>query len=136
MATTADTPTTDGRRQYPVGTMLRAREHHDAGWKTSQIPALLEREGLGRPSVNTIYLWVHPTQHERNVNAMRLRKARMAAQSASFRLSGQSAEYHLAFMARLRQEGIPCSSIAKVCRVVLGLDMSREQCRDLLRSRS
>lgn len=125
--------TLDGRRQYPASTLTRAREHFAAGWKTTQIPGLLEGEGLGHPSVNTIYQWCYPVQRDRAVDAMRARKARDAATSATFRLSGQSAAYHLAFMQRLRREGIPCSSIAKVCRVVLGLDVSREYVRDRLK---
>lgn len=127
---------TDGRRQYPVTTMLRAREHHAAGWKVAQIPGLLEREGLGKPSVNTIYLWTNPAYRESRIASMRLRNARVVAQGASFQLHGRSPEYQLAFMTRLRQEGIPCSSIAKVCRVVLGVNISREQVVGLLRPES
>lgn len=123
----------DGRRQYPVTTMLRARELHAGGWKSGQIPDLLEREGLGRPAPNTVLRWINPGYRMRQALGMQQWNRQMSASTASFLLSSRTPEYQLAFMQRLRREGIPCSSIAKVCRVVLGLDVSREYVRDRLK---
>jgi hypothetical protein len=113
--------------------MLRARELHEAGWKSGQIPAMLEREGLGRPAPNTVLRWVNPGYRMRQAQGAQQWNRQAGVSAATFLLSSRTPEYQLAFMQRLRREGIPCSSIAKVCRVVLGLNVSREYVRDQLR---
>jgi sugar phosphate isomerase/epimerase len=112
--------------------MLRALEHFDAGWKPTKIRQLLGDEGLGSPSVNTIYQWVNPEYRERHRQSMRERKRRETALNAAFRLRSDTEEYRLAFMRALRAERVSCHGIAKVCRVVFGARMSEQQVRVLL----
>jgi hypothetical protein len=114
---------------YPVATMLRARELRESGWPPKRVRELLDAEGLGAPSVATIYLWTNPEYHERHREATRTYKRRQAALGAAFRLRSDSPEYAQAFMEALRAERVSCGGIAKVCRVVLGMHLSESQVR-------
>lgn len=119
--------------QYPVASMHRAIEHYEAGWKPTRIREMLRQEGLGYPSLSTIYVWVNPDYRQRCLRAARDRQAKASAETARFRLSSLAEEYQQAFMVRLRREGIPCASIAKVCGVVFGVRLSVAEVRERLR---
>lgn len=122
----------DARRQYPVKTVLRAREHLEAGWKATQVAGkdgLLDREGLGSPCVETVLRWANPSRQERRADAHRIRQAQLTAAGSTFRLYSDSPEYQVAFMYRLRREGVSYQNIARVCRVVFGITVSADQVR-------
>lgn len=117
------------RQPYPVATMLRARELRAAEWPPTRVRELLEAEGLGSPSVATIYIWTNPEYQESHRRATRNYKRQQAALGAAFRLPSDTPEYAQEFMRTLRAERVSCSNIAKVCRVVLGMQMTAAQVR-------
>jgi DNA invertase Pin-like site-specific DNA recombinase len=109
--------------------MLRAQQHYAAGWKPTKIRELLTDEGHPVPSLNTIYQWVNPAYRERHRRSTRAAKARAAATGAAFRLPSNGTEYQRAFMRRLREDGVSCNAIAKVCSIVFGIQVTEHQVR-------
>jgi hypothetical protein len=81
--------------------VARAVELADVGWTAGQIPGVLDRELGVRPTRETVLRWT---------NARYAERARVRA-----------------FIRRLRSEGVPKSSIAKVCTVLFGEPVSRDQ---------
>jgi hypothetical protein len=117
------------REPYPVATMVRARELREAGWFPTAIRRLLEKEGHGSPSLFTIQTWTNPRYLAAHHERMQARGLERSAERSRFRLQGSSESYRRAFMERLRDEGVSCNGIAKVCRVVFGVPLTAHQVR-------
>lgn len=106
------------KRSYPVSTMQRAITLHASGWSYSTIPAVLDREGLGRPSPFTVRLWVDPVRREKSAAASRRRNAARSAARSEFRFpAGRSVEWRLGRMRVLRAAGLSYTAITKVMNV-------------------
>lgn len=121
------------REPYPIATMQRVRELHEGGWPPSRIRRFLADEGHDVPSRTTIYEWVNAEYKARQMRAKRDQKAARLATRTEFRLRHTRPESQHAFMVRLRREGVPCATIAKVCGVVFGVRLSAGEVRERLR---
>jgi hypothetical protein len=113
--------------------MLRARELRDAGWYPTAIRRLLTQEGHGSPSLFTIQVWTNPRYMANHSKRRQSRGLERSAERTRFRLSGSSEAYRVAFMERLHSDGVPCSSIARVCCVVFGMEVAPNEVRRVLR---
>jgi hypothetical protein len=132
--------TVERPREYPVATMVRAKELAGRGWYATAIRSILQGEGLGSPCVNTIRRWVDPAYDEAQRRRVRTTMARARAASTvsqsggpKFRLPIKTEEGQQAFMRVLRAEGVSCSAIGKVCGVVFGERLTDNQVRYMLR---
>jgi hypothetical protein len=124
-----ETPTQDPRqRRHSMRTVTLARTmHENGGWTSSEIAKYLTR--MGTPvAVGTVRCWTNPEYLEK----AHARHERNEAANAKFRLQGKSEAYRLAFMRRLRGEGVSYTGIAAVCRVVFGVSLVGEQVRWML----
>lgn len=120
---------------YTVATMLRARELRTDGWSHADIARLIEQETGRRPSRDSVRRWTDEKYRERK-NAQVAESQRVAAaRAAGYRLPSDAPEYRAAFILRLRAEGVPWSSIARVCCVVFGGRWSRERVQAMASSR-
>lgn len=113
--------------RHTTETMSRAIELKEAGWRPGEISKLLERELGVRPGRNTILRWTNPTYAERERTRMSRINARRWANRWRFNLLERSTDAcRQAFIHRLTAEGVPTSSIAKVCTVLFGEPVSRD----------
>lgn len=103
---------------YTTAMVRDARKWAAAGFTTSEVQRMLEREHGQRPSHHTVRHWIDEQARERKNERMREwhRNARML--TAKFRMPSQTEQYQRAFILKLREERVPFSSIAKVCNVV------------------
>lgn len=110
----AHTPPSAVRHQ--LGTLVRARELHAAGWSLSEIRRRLELEGVTPPPAeNTIWTWTRPKAAARLAEARnrRIRLARLGART--FAWPGvRGPEWRLEYMRRLRAAGLSYRAIAGV----------------------
>jgi hypothetical protein len=120
--------------RYQAATLIRAQELHAAGWPIVKIADLLERELGARPCRDTILGWVDPAYAQRRDMRQQRYNTRRWAARWTFQLGGErmSTEYRAAFARRLRDEGVPVESIARVCGVVFGGDWTGDHVRKLI----
>lgn len=126
MAATVEPP------RYSTALMAYVRELRRAGWEIRAIQRVIRDEGHPNvPGRETILRWTN--EHYANSKRRKQRRhyASVNAANATFRLSSEQPEYKDAFARRLREEGVPVSSIAKVMRVVF----RSPPCEETLRTR-
>lgn len=116
-------------QSYPITMVRKARELRAAGLTRQQIADAFERAGDPVPGLDTISNWTKdPEAYERDLEAARRYKQRRRAAAPSFQLRGHTnTDIVIAFVQRLRQEGLGKEDIAKTCRVVIGGKWTRER---------
>ncbi len=114
---------------YTAAAMNRARELAASDWKAPAIRRILEQEGYGHPSVDTVRGWIDPVYAANCAARQTAVKRVKRAQTARFRLNGRTPEYRLAFMRVLRSQGVSCRAIGVTHGVVFGEALSEWQVR-------
>jgi hypothetical protein len=111
--------------------MARARELYDAGWGYRKITRLLANELGVQVSHDTVKRWTDPEFARRARERATARNRRVWSARWEFQLGGArpSDEYRVAFMRRLRSEGVSCAAVGKVCGVVFGQPLTHHQVR-------
>ena len=117
------------RAPYPVATMRRAIELHEAGWRAPDIQRILLSEGRAAPHQQTIRLWINPTRTERTRAKNRDYHRARAVQRQAFRMRSDSPPVRLAFMRELRSQGVSRRDIGIVHGVVYGERLTESQVR-------
>lgn len=114
--------------RWPGSVVAEARRLAEGGWTTGQIARLIGNRHGKQPSRNTVLRWVDPA-HTAKENQRRCESNRIEwAERWTFTLgSAKSPEYRQAFIRRLRTEGVPASSIAKVCTVVFATPVKQSE---------
>lgn len=102
----------------------QARDLVAGGWSAEEAARVLAREGIN-VSGRSIRRWTSTKQYARDLESVRRSQGRKRAKTATFLLRSTTPEYKEAFIRRLLAEGVPRSSIAKVCTVVFAERMSR-----------
>jgi hypothetical protein len=112
--------TGDRGTRYPVKVAARARELRTLGWSSGRIQRILEQEFGVRPSRQSVLRWADDEYADRVRQQVRAGNLQRWSTMWTFELGGSrpSDEYQEAFIRRLRDQGVPYSSIAKVCNVV------------------
>ena len=120
--------------RHPAKIAARAVEHREAGWPVSQIRVLLNQEFGVKPSADSIKRWTGVTYAAKSRERMAKRHLSDWQGRWQFRLAGpqHTPEYAGAFVRRLRAEGVPVATIARVCRVVLGGQWNERKVRQCL----
>lgn len=108
---------------HPMPVVQKARELVESGWTAEEASRILANEGISVTG-RTIRKWVDPALAARDRERAR-KFTRARANNAQFRLRSTTPEFKEAFFRRLDAEGVPSSSIAKVCTVVFGERVSR-----------
>lgn len=117
---------------YPMPLVSEARRLGRAGWTGVDIQGIMRSEhGVEIPH-RTVSRWLNDESAEADRVRNKERKRVQNAAAASFQLKGSSPAYQQAFVKRLRGEGVPSTSIAKVCSVVFGEPWSRDRVRAVL----
>jgi hypothetical protein len=124
--------------RYPARAAARARVLREGGWSSEAIAGFIEREFGARPTRGTVLRWCDPDFAERVDRWRRATNMRANAERWTFRVGGQrpSDEYRTAFVRRLAGEGVSAQAIGKVCGVVFGEPLTRDQVYGLLRRES
>lgn len=120
-------------QEYTAPVVAQARQYAAAGFGVREIQRLLEREIGRRPTDYTIRRWLNDGQRQHENARVQAEKTRRRANGATFRLSSNAPAYQHAFIRRLRAQGVPCASIAKVCTVVFDRSWSEYQVRRFLK---
>lgn len=115
--------------RYPAAIAIQARELHDSGWNACEIRRILRQEHGLQIAETTIRRWTDADFARRRDESNRRHSVKVRAQQWTFALPGAqvSPEYRAAFMARLRQERVPMTSIAKVSTILFGERVTRDQ---------
>lgn len=108
--------------------VTRAREMFAAGWTPKQIHGYLHAQGV-TVAYRTVHSWVNPDAYEKALARNRARKARQRAQDARFRAYGVTPEYRTELARRLRDSGVPVTSIAKTMTVLFEEPVSTHHVR-------
>lgn len=107
-------------RRYAAPTVARARAHYKAGWKLSEITALVEK-GCGiRPHWRTVKAWVDPHWAEEQRRRMRPIERRSQSRRIGRRFRAVSEEWKLERMAELQEAGLSFLAISQVAKVWWG----------------
>lgn len=88
-----------------------------AGWRPSEIPAILSRElGIKPPARSTVHYWLNDGYAEKRRRSGRARKRKHVAAhaSGSMRSNHRTPEFRLTRMRALRTAGLSHAAIAKV----------------------
>lgn len=121
---------------HPMTIVTEARALVAAGWPAQTASRILKERHDVYVSGRTILAWTNPAQAKRDRDRRRRFDAHRSREQANFRLSSDAPAYKEAFVERLREAGVPRSSIAKVCGVVFGEPWTRHRVVKILEGAS
>lgn len=113
----------ENARGYSARMAAKAREHHRAGWKPSEIPRLIRSEFGLTPASTTVRRWVDPKY-----------AARQAAWNRS-KAASKSQAYRQRVLTDLRGRGLSVRALGQVSAVLWGEELSAVQVRTRLEGR-
>lgn len=120
-------------QEYTAPLVQQARRYADAGFNASEIQRMLRDEHGQAPSHHTIRTWIDADCLARKRDRIRRWQEKNRTTASKFRLPSQTLAYQEAFIRRLRTEGVPCASIAKVCNVLFDSRWSEFQVRQIVK---
>ena len=121
---------------HPVYVMHAARRLHASGWKPREITDVLQREHGVRVHPNTVRYWVSEQQTERHRRSDTSNKARARAKASGGRLksNAKTPQFITERVLALHERGISHRAISVLLEFDLGVHMTAEQIRYLIRT--
>ncbi len=111
-----------------VAEARRLHAESDGAWRGAEIARQLERSHGVKPTRETIMRWIDPEYDERVRERTTQKNRERWAKRWTFALAATATDdYRVAFVKRLRAEGVPKASIAKVCTVVFAERWTRDR---------
>jgi hypothetical protein len=120
---------------YTSDVVARAREHHAAGWKPSEIRRLIESEVGQRPDWATVKAWVDPKAAEKRRQRTRKSQRALNARRGIRPFRAITPELRIERMRAMRDRGLSHFAIGQVAAVWWGDEMSDETVSKMLGGR-